>query len=471
MNLVMLINDAGAIVISICFALLIAGLTYLLYRSWHKEQERIEQEKANYIDGLKTKLDVETNINNYISMYGSAGTFTLLQIEVDGLGDVQSAFGAKESDNLIIKTAYKIMDILPGGSDLTRLNEGTFLAFVKNINDQGKIFELCNDIIGVIEQPLTLMGHASIVLSSNIGIIMYPVHAAAPKELFKNVALATHVAKRQGINQFAVYSDVPEGEVAGGLEFYQQILDGIKNNQFCLYYQPIMNSKENSIESFEALLRWNHPTLGLISPNKFMNVLEQSGDIKVLGLWSLESMIKSYIEINKTYPSTTIRMHLNLSPKQLTDEMLIGEINRIIKKYKAIPSNIVFEVLEYAIYDNHPVLSSNLKKLKDMGFGIATDNYGVDYGLLNKIQSMPIDMIKLDRKFLLDEESSINNQLIELLMKVCKDSGKTVIAMGVEDEEMLKKINEFGIDLIQGYYYSAPIPADKLVEYITKYEL
>ena len=96
MNLVMLINDAGAIVISICFALLIAGLTYLLYRSWHKEQERIEQEKANYIDGLKTKLDVETNINNYISMYGSAGTFTLLQIEVDGLGDVQSAFGTKE---------------------------------------------------------------------------------------------------------------------------------------------------------------------------------------------------------------------------------------------------------------------------------------------------------------------------------------------------------------------------------------
>lgn len=470
MNLIYLINEAGEAVISILAVLVVAALVYVLYYTWNKERIRLKQEKAIYIEGLKSKQELQNDITQYVSVFGTAVSFSLLQIEIRGLKDVEAAFGAPEAEKLVVKTAYKILDCLPGNTELARNKENEFIVFIKNTHDASYVYELCSNIISVIEQPISIMGHASVELDSNIGIVMYPIHGGNYKELMKNLSLAVYVAKKEGVNTCSMYSEKSSQEQLGNLEYYQQILDGIKNNEFCLYYQPIVDVETNEIKAFEGLLRWNHPTLGIIPPNKFLNVIEQSGDIKFIGIWSFETMVKQHFEVLRTFPSSKIKFHLNLSPKQLIDENIVNEITRIIKKYKINPTNYCFEVIEYAIYDKHPIVSLNIRKLKELGFTIATDNYGVDYSILNKIRIMPIDQIKLDKDFLVEDESSINPQLVQLLMKLCGETGKEVIALGIENKEMVDMIKEYGIGIAQGYYYSAPMSGDKLVDYITKFD-
>ncbi len=470
MNLIYLINDAGEAVISLFVILVVAALVYLLYYTWNKERIRVKQEKAIYIEGLKTKQELQNDISQYISVFGTATSFSVLQIEISGIKDVEAAFGQVEAEKLLVKTAYKILDCLPGNTELARNKENEFILFIKNAHDASYVYELCANIISVVEQPISIMGHASVELNSNIGIVMYPIHGNNYKELMKNLSLAVYVAKKEGINTCSMYSEKSSQEQLGNLEYYQQILDGIKNNQFCLYYQPIVDIETNQIKAFEGLLRWNHPVLGIIPPNKFLNVIEQSGDIKFIGIWSFETMVKQHFEVLQSFPSAKIKFHLNLSPKQLIDENIVNEITRIIKKYKANTENFCFEVIEYAVYDKHPIVSLNIRKLKELGFTIATDNYGVDYSILNKIRIMPIDQIKLDKDFLMEDESSINPQLVQLLMKLCAETNKEVIALGVESDEMIEQIKEYGIGIAQGFYYSAPISGDKVVDYITKYD-
>ena len=470
MKLIYLINEAGEAIISLLVILVVAALLYVLYYTWNKERIRVKQEKAIYIEGLKTKQELQNDITQFISIFGTTTSFSVLQIEISGIKDVEAAFGQVEAEKLLVKTAYKILDCLPGNTELARNKENEFILFIKNAHDASYVYELCANIISVIEQPISIMGHASVELHSNIGIVMYPIHGGNFKELMKNLSLAVYVAKKEGINTCSMYSEKSSQEQLGNLEYYQQILDGIKNNQFCLYYQPIVDVETNKIKAFEGLLRWNHPVLGIIPPKKFLNVIEQSGDIKFIGIWSFETMVKQHFEVLKTFPSTKIKFHLNLSPKQLIDENVVNEIARIIKKYKANTENFCFEVIEYSVYDKHPIVSLNIRKLKELGFTIATDNYGVDYSILNKIRIMPIDQIKLDKDFLTDDESSINPQLVQLLMKLCGETGKEVIALGIETEEMIEQIKSYGIHYAQGFYYSAPISGDSLVEYITKYD-
>lgn len=466
-----LINDAGSIVLTIFFTIIVGVGAYFLFKIWNKERIRSRQEKVNYIENLKNRIDVENDILQYISRYGTSGAFTLLQIEIDGLRDVESAFGEQETKKLLIKTANKILDILPFGAELTRIKENVFLLFVKNESNQANAFELSNAIINVVKEPIIIMGHASIELAANIGIVLFPIHGTSYKELAKNLDLSTYISKKDGKNHVTIYNSTVNDNDLGNLEYYQQILEGIKNNQFCLYYQPIMNIKENKVVGLEGLLRWNHPTLGLISPHKFLNVIEQSGDIKYIGLWSFECLIKMHYEIVQKFPEAKILLHLNLSPKQLIDESLVVEFSRLLKKYKAAPEDYCLEIVEYAVYDKHPILNLNIKKLKEMGFKIATDNYGVDYGILNKIKQMPIDIIKLDRDFLIEDEenTSLNNQLVTLLMNLCKETNKKVVALGMEDEKMIMHINELGIELVQGYYYSAPVDHEKIINFIDQY--
>ena len=176
MNLIYLINEAGEAVISILTVLVVAALVYVLYYTWNKERIRLKQEKAIYIEGLKSKQELQNDITQYVSVFGTAVSFSLLQIEIRGLKDVEAAFGAPEAEKLVVKTAYKILDCLPGNTELARNKENEFIVFIKNTHDASYVYELCSNIISVIEQPISIMGHASVELDSNIGIVMYPIH-------------------------------------------------------------------------------------------------------------------------------------------------------------------------------------------------------------------------------------------------------------------------------------------------------
>ena len=227
------------------------------------------------------------------------------------------------------------------------------------------------------------------------------------------------------------------------LDYYYQIKNAIAKKEFLLYYHPIIDIKSKEVYGVEALLRWNHPEHGLLSPFKFINIMEQSGDIYWVGLWGLESLIKNYYEFKQAYPKSNIKFTFNISPKQLMNEALAVDFQRVLKKYKMNAENIVLEIVEFALFDKHNVVLQNITQLKALGFQFAVDGFGLDYATLAKLESMPLDTIKLSKEFLNEEHSYVKSRFVNLLVEFAEKNQKTIISEGIENEEMLGMVKGY----------------------------
>ncbi len=461
------INNAGAVVLSIlAFFAILVGL-YFLCRSVIKEFKRIRDEKINLIEGLESKNDLLSDIDYYISKMSTSGSFTLMLIELTSYGDVISAFGERSAVTVLTKAAHKIQSVLPKGCQMTRYKENQFLIFYKNVMDKDIVTEKAELIMEAMQDNIKVMGNANVRLIGNMGITFYPIHARSTKELLKNLNLALYLARKNGNNQFLIYSNDNQKEV-DNLAYYQQINEGIKQKEFCLFYQPIVDMNSNEVIALEGLLRWNHPTLGVVPPYKFINIMEQSGDIIWVGNWGFESLVKEYFEVTKECPDKKIMFTLNLSPKQLIYENLVNDFAKIVRKYKINTSDFCFEVNEITLYGKDPVLTKNLDKLNELGFKIAIDGYGVDYGMMmtKSTNQAPINYIKLDRDFVEQISDPINQKMLDMLLVYSEERQVTIIAQGIETQENVNALKEHKIYYGQGYFYSMPLDAEDSIAYI-----
>ena len=173
---------------------------------------------------------------------------------------------------------------------------------------------------------------------------------------------------------------------------------------------------DNTIYGLEALLRWKHPSLGILSPASFINILEQSGDINIVGIWGIEALIKEYIELKKQFIYRDFQLSFNLSPKQLVSDTLGITFQRVAKKYKIPVNSITIEIVEFAMFEKHEIVNKNIQNLKELGFKVAVDGLGIDQNTLGRLGNSPIDIIKVDKTFLDSEGSYVQSKYIELLI-------------------------------------------------------
>lgn len=460
------VSDQTTIVLSILAILVMIGAIYFLARSYFLERKRIAEEKAFMIEGVLTRSEITSIITSQIARMGKDAQFSLIYLDLDKFSDFVNAFGTTESEKILEKLVKNIEVVLPKGVKLSRLQNDEFLIFLPTDFDRTEAVDLANRIKQALGRPIKLFGDTSINATASIALAFYPIHGANMKDLMNSLKLATYLIKKNGGNSIRVYSDEMSTEGGEHVEYYYQIKHAIQHKEFQLFYHPMIDVKNNTIFGVEALIRWNHPEHGLLSPFKFLGIMEQSGDINWIGLWGLETIIKTFQELKQEFPKRDIHFSINLSPKQLMNENLAGEYQKLLKKYRMSAENIILEIIEFAVFDKPIQIHKTITDLKKLGFKIAIDGFGLDYSTLSQAEKLDIDIIKLDNEFLKEEESYMKAKFAQLLVEFAQKNQYTIICEAIENQNMRDEAKKYGIDIMQGFYFTKPLSAEALRGYI-----
>lgn len=461
------VSDATATVLMILLTVAMVVLSIFLFKSIKKERIRYKEEKAINIEGVMSRYAIDSQISSYLSKITADQNFSLLLLEIQEYDDIVAAFGQREAERALEKAIFKVVQAIPKRIQIASYGGTKFLFFLKPEYDRFFAIDFARKIIAIVNKPIKIFRDTNINFISNVGICFYPKHGTKLKQLINSLNIALHNAKISGTNKYVIYSQAMTSDLNDNIEYHFEIKEAIEKKEFILMYQPIINVEKNEIYGFEAFVRWQHPKHGILTPIQFLNIMEQSGDISWIGTWGLESIVKEYINIQKSYPDLDLVYTINISPRQLMDTDLANNFSKIIRKYRIKAEKIYLKVQEYATYENNEIIKNNLLKLKRLGFKVAINGFGLDYTTFSELDSMPIDTIRLDKYFFEKEnESYLKNKLASLIIDFAIQHDKTVIAEGVETVEMLKMIRDLGIKIVQGYIYSKPLLPNEMVSYI-----
>lgn len=464
-------NDGAAIVltfVALIVTILLGVLFYfLIRRNILKDKEASEV----IVENALTKNQITDSITNYIKKVDRFGAFSLLYIDIDGFADLNDVFGRETCDQMLKEAASRILRVLPYKASLARYQNDEFLVFIKDEDNKARLEKIATQINEIINNPYQVLIGESIRLSASIGVVTYPIAGSSFDELYNNLLLTTYVSKRDGGGRFTSYYSSISEEETSNMEYFQEVKGAIQRNEFTLYYQPIVNLTDGSLNGCECLMRWNHPEKGVQSPATFLKVLEQSGDIAWVGRWGLEEMIKIHNDMASKFQEIKLRFSLNLSTKQLLDPELANSFISIINKAQAKPEDYMLEVSDFMMLEKIAVVKTNIYKLKDFGFKIAVDGFELDGQSVQAIQRSPIDVIKLGRSFLKDIENNfMKERLLEILVKFASDNNKTIISEGVENVEVAKYVKDQNVFLEQGYLFGKPMSYEGFNEYVEKHQ-
>ena len=451
----------------IILALIVAAALIVFFVFSVKKQERILREKDNIlVDTMITKQEMRTSINTYASKIGSYGQFSLFYIKLDDYETHKEILGEDLLKENVKNFAERLVYEFKGEANICQYDDDSFLIFDKNEYDYDSLEDIAQKILDIVGDTYN-QGNKNINITTSIGVAMYPTCGTGFKELFENLELATYIAQRDGGNKYIIYYNELREKESSNLEYFNEVRGAMDRGELTLYYQPIIDVKSKALYGFEALLRWEHPTKGIISPANFIPILEQSGDIAYLSRWCLSQVITKIEEIEAIYPNRDIKIGINLSVKQMVDENMAPEFAKIIKKHNINTGKIVLEIAQYAMFEKMNQVRINILKLRDLGFKIATDGLGLDFKSIAQIESKPIDVLKLDRTFLSDiEDNQIQERYVAMLLENANKTNRVVISEGVEDFKHLEYVINQNIEYAQGYYIAKPFDSKEVVDYI-----
>jgi len=461
-----LISDVTSIVLTVLIIGFAVALVYLLALSYFHERKRLKEEKTLSIEGVLTKNEINSVITSYIAKTGGEVQFSLIYVDLDKFTDFINAFGKDESESILEKIIKNMEKAVPRNVKIGRMQTDELILFFNHDYDRSEVVNFAHKIKQSLVKPIRLFGDTNIKATASIALAFYPAHGRTLKDLTNSLLLATYIIKRSGGNNIRIYSEEMSEQGGDHVEYYYQIKHAIVHKEFQLYYHPMIDVESKKLYGVESLIRWNHPEHGLLSPFKFLGIMEQSGDIHWMALWGLESIIKTQQEIFQYFPKEKIKFSMNVSPKQLMNESIAMDMQKILKKYKAQPQDIILEVIEFALFEKQETIIKNIKTLKQIGFTIAIDGFGLDYQTLSKVTDLQVDIIKLDNEFLKEDEDYMKSKFAKLLVEFAYNNDTIIICEMIENELMMQKALEYGIKLQQGYYYTKPISAESLREYI-----
>ncbi|MFO7612896.1 MAG: EAL domain-containing protein, partial [Clostridia bacterium] len=328
------------------------------------------------------------------------------------------------------------------------------------------------DILGIfnsMKEAVTL-NEMRINSNFNMGVAFMSEGLNTRRELFRRASLAMWYSKRQGANKFVYYTSEIDEKFIEEDQIQKELNRAILQNEFELYYQPIINSNDGSIYGIEALIRWNHPEKGVLKPNYFLNEAEKNDMMIDIGYWVIERAFRDYNTIqNRFTPElvNNIKLSINISPNQFKDKFFVENLKNYIVKYNMTPENICLEITEQVYIQETLRVNELLRSIKKIGCRIAFDDFGIEYSTLSKLQDLNFDVVKIDRKFILGvPHDRVCVEIIKMLKSLTDLTGKQLIAEGVDSVEQLEKLREYGCLLIQGFYYSQALGMEYLLNTI-----
>lgn len=389
-------------------------------------------------------------------------------LDLDQFKHVNDSKGHAHGDELLVQVGNRITSILPKNGYFGRFGGDEFVLLIRESKEAlQEIHASLQRIHESFNSPFLLFGQ-NIYITASIGVSIYPTDAQTKETLLINADTALYQAKEKGRNCIYFFNNEMKDQIEKELRLKDGLRRALLEEEFFLHYQPQLDMVTGKPKSLEALIRWKHPELGMVSPAEFIPLSEYTGQIGAIGDWVIDAslqMLKRMAKENLCLQHVAI----NVSAIQLRESNFVEKLQKKLAYYDIEPSLLEIEITESVIIDHQEETIQKLKELKELGVQIALDDFGTGYSSLNYLRMMPIDRVKVDRSFIqMIEEDNIVQAIMKSIVTLGHSLGFEIVAEGVEEDRQLQILREMDVNSIQGYYYSRPLDETAVMKFLHK---
>ncbi|WP_455539456.1 putative bifunctional diguanylate cyclase/phosphodiesterase [Terrisporobacter sp.] len=400
-------------------------------------------------------------LDNLILRNNFSNTFALLFLDLDRFKSINDWYGHDMGDKVLAATGQRLKDNLSLNDFVARQGGDEFVVILNNLEGECEALEKAKNLIDCFKEPF-IIDDLNINSGISIGISIYPLDSTNRSDLMKFSDIALYNSKKFGKSTSCLYNTDMKKKEIRKLELESKLYDSIDNNELSIYFQPQIDTYTEELIGVEALVRWNNPDLGLVSPSEFIPIAEDNGFIINIGDWILDNACKKIKYLNYKY-DRDIKVGVNVSPKQFITSNMNYSIGNNIKKYNLKPNWIDVEITENCALQNESKTLEKLLSLKKLGVQISIDDFGTGYSSLIYLKRYPLDTLKIALELVTDINNNEENyNIVKAIISMCNNLHLNVIAEGVETKEQLNTLKLLGCKQIQGYYFDKPLSFKEL---------
>ncbi|WP_310442993.1 EAL domain-containing protein [Tissierella sp.] len=428
-----------------------------------KQKEIYNLAYNDSITSLPNRIYFVEELNGILdNIKDEVDSFAVFFLDIDRFKHINDTLGHHVGDHILNLLGIRLSKLVKDLDIVARVGGDEFFILMKGIKDESEIVSLANSILMDFKEPYYIRDY-ELYLTTSIGIAIYPDGGVDTQALLMNSDLALYKAKDLGGNSYYIYGDEISSEGLEKMVLLNQLRQACDNDQLVLHYQPQIEIKTGKIVGLEALVRWNNPDKGLLYPDKFIALAEETGLIIQMGEWILRQacmQAREWID-----QGNDIIMSVNISAKQFQHKTFVKELVSILIESGLEPKNLTLEITETIVISDIEYTLNILDMLKNLGIGVAIDDFGTGYSSLSYLNEMSVNELKIDRSFISDiEKNHKNKMLANTIIILAKQIGLKVTAEGVENLEQLTILKEMDCDIAQGYHFSKPVSKEKIDE-------
>jgi diguanylate cyclase (GGDEF)-like protein len=413
------------------------------------------------ITSLPNRLYFVEELNSiYANIEEKGNGFGVLFLDIDKFKHINDTLGHNVGDFILKLLGMRLKKLVKKGEIVARVGGDEFFILIREVESESEISSLAKAILNDFKEPYYIRDY-ELYLTTSIGIAIYPDGGLDAQALLMNADLALYKAKELGGNSYYIYGDEIASKGLEKMVLLNQLRQACDNDELVLYYQPQIEIKTGKIIGLEALVRWNNPDKGLLYPDQFIALAEETGLIIQMGEWILR---KACIQAKEwADQGNEIIMSVNISARQFQHREFVKELVSILIESGMEPKNLTLEITETIAISDMEHTMNILSMLKNLGIGVAIDDFGTGYSSLSYLNEMSVNELKIDRSFIWDIEKNHKNKMIaNTVILLGKQIGLKVTAEGVENQEQLDILEEMECDIAQGYHFSRPIPKENI---------
>lgn len=391
----------------------------------------------------------------------------LVFLDLDRFKAVNDTCGHQLGDALLRAVVQRLLDNVRAGDLLARLGGDEFAVVVEDVRGPLELESVAAKLVDAFNEPFRVEDRQFFITAS-LGLTVFPYDNKDPAALLNNADIAMYQAKESGRNNFKFFTRSMHDEILRYHATEADLKTALTDNQFELVYQPQVRLADRGVEAVEALLRWQHPERGYVTPDEFISVAEESGYIIPIGLWVLEEVCRQIKEWERAGLSSP-RMAVNIAAMHFQQPGFAAEVERVLERYAVDPGLIELELTEHSLMQDTDSVRNCLRELKATGVKLAIDDFGTGYSCLNYLRQFPIDVLKIDKSFVADLGANAHGRaLCEVILSIAQRLSLATVAEGIEEQRQLEFLTAHGCEYGQGFYISRPVGPEHVRELVAR---
>jgi diguanylate cyclase (GGDEF)-like protein len=432
-----------------------------------REQRILHHAHYDDLTGLPNRRLAEDRLQSILKSANSMSQpVTVLLVGLSQLKAINASLGHLVGDVVLQEVARRLVAQAGEVATIARLDGNEFLLILADI-DTDRAIDISRTLIHELQQTIQLDA-AKVLVNMHIGLAQFPEHGDSPQLLIQRAQIAMQDAKAESESLIIYTAGRDEGHLRH-LSILSDLKRAVEQDEFQLYYQPKITSPSGEVREAEALIRWIHPQHGFMPPDEFIPVVEQSGSISLLTRWVFNQVVKQCKQWQQL--GLQIDVGVNLSALDLRDVDLPVTLKQLLDKYNVPASQLVLEITESSVMRDETVARDILGRFRDMGMRIAIDDYGTGYSSLAQIKNLPVTELKIDKSFVMNlHQDNDDAVIVKSTIEMGHNMGLSVTAEGVETEAIRRILEQYGCDMLQGYYFSRPLPVDAFTEWLASFD-